>query len=85
MTELAAHDAPRSKAKKNPDDWLTRKEAATYLASIGCPISKRALEKRASNNNAGKGPAFTRIGWRTVRYKREDLDAWAYRETTRCG
>ena len=85
MTELAAHEPPRAKAKKNPDDWLTRKEAATYLASIGCPISKRALEKRASNNNAGKGPAFTRIGWRTVRYKREDLDSWAYKETTRCG
>jgi hypothetical protein len=85
MTELAPTESTRAKPKKSPDDWLTRKESVVYLSSIGCPVTQRALEKRASNNNAGKGPAFTRIGWRTVRYKRSDLDAWAYRETTRCG
>lgn len=83
MTELTAHAAPRTKAQKNPDDWLTRKEAVDYLRSIGCPVTQRSLEKKASNNNAGKGPSFTRVGWRTVQYQRRDLDAWAYRETTR--
>ena len=73
---------PRSK-KESPDDWLSRKEAATYLSKIGCPVTMRQLEKRAANNNAGRGPAFTRVGWRHVRYRRSDLDAWAYAQTER--
>ena len=73
---------PRSK-KQSPDDWLSRKEAAIYLGKIGCPVSVRMLEKRAANNNAGRGPAFTRIGWRVVRYRRGDLDSWAYLQTER--
>ena len=73
----------RAKPKKNPDDWLSRKEAANYLASIGCPVSARSLEKRAANNNEGRGPSFTRVGWRTVKYQRRDLDAWARVQTVR--
>lgn len=64
-------------------EWLSRKEAARYLAGIGCPISVRMLEVRAANGNRGKGPPFTRIGWKTVRYSRADLDEWAARETVR--
>jgi hypothetical protein len=64
-------------------DWLTRKKAAAYLERLGCPISHRTLEKWASKNNAGKGPAFTRIRWNIVRYARADLDAWAAREAVR--
>ena len=71
---------PRAK-KQSGDDWLSRKEAAFYLAKIGCPISVRALELRGMKNNSGNGPSFIRIGQRTVRYRRGDLDAWAYRQT----
>ena len=61
--------------------FLTRKEAASYLDSIGCPISVRTLEQWASNGNAGRGPSFLRIRSRIIRYRRDDLDAFAYRET----
>lgn len=63
--------------------WLTRKQAAAFLAGIGCPISPKTLAQKASNNNAGKGPAFTRSGWNTVRYEPADLLAWAARNITR--
>jgi hypothetical protein len=66
---------------KSAKEWYSRKEAAGYLASIGCPVSVRMLENRAANNNAGRGPSFTRIGWRMVKYHRRDLDAWAYAQT----
>jgi hypothetical protein len=65
------------------DEWLSRKEAARYLESIGCPVSVRMLERRAANNNEGGGPSFTRIGWKMVRYRREDLEAWAKVQATR--
>lgn len=57
--------------------WLSRKEAAIYLTSIGCSISANTLKNMASNNNALGGPSFIRPLYRTVRYDREDLDAWA--------
>jgi hypothetical protein len=68
MTENPTENAAR---------WLTRKEAAEYLASLGCPIAAGTLENLACNNNAGGGPAFQRAGWRTVRYHTLDLDGWA--------
>ena len=58
-------------------DLLSRKEAAKYLSSIGCPISVQTLANMAANRNVGKGPSFTRFGWKTVRYRRMDLDSWA--------
>jgi len=79
----------RRRKKIKPEDaaklqeWFTRVEAAEYLSRIGCPVSKRSLEKKASNNNEGKGPAFTRIGWRTVKYHRRDLDTWAFQQIER--
>ena len=66
-----------------PDDLLTRGEAAQYLSGRGFPISKRSLEKMASNNNAGQGPPYFRMRWNAVRYKRRDLDAWCEREIER--
>lgn len=61
-----------------PDEELTRRQAAAYLVALGHPnMTVRALEKRASNNNAGKGPAFIRKSWKCVRYVRRDLDAWS--------
>ena len=69
--------------KAEARDWLSRKEAAAYLSKQGYPISAGALANRAANNNKGKGPPFQRSGWKTVRYHRDDLDAWRKRETQR--
>lgn len=78
--EENSSDQPRNRSGR---DWLKRKKAAEYLESLGCPISPRTLEKWASNNNSGKGPAFTRIRWNIVRYHRKDLESWAAREAVR--
>lgn len=75
----------RNQIMAEPSEYLTRKEAAGYLARIGCPISAATLQKYAANNNAGKGPPFVRYRWRLVRYKRTDLDLWAKREGVRIG
>lgn len=64
-------------------DHLSRKEAAAFLTRLGCPITAKTLTNKAANNNAGKGPPFTQFGWRTVRYSRIDLEAWAKRESRR--
>jgi hypothetical protein len=71
--------APIARAKP-PKDWLSRKEAAIYLSSIGCRISPRTLDNLAANNNAGKGPPFKRFRWNRVQYMRVNLDAWAKAE-----
>jgi hypothetical protein len=63
--------------------WLTRKEAAAYLGQIGFPISPQTLAKLACAGSSRKGPAFNRLGWRTVRYHRDDLDEWARKNTER--
>lgn len=55
---------------------LDRREAVAYLASKGVHIAMQTLANMASNNNAGRGPAYTRIGWRAVSYSKADLDAW---------
>jgi hypothetical protein len=59
------------------ETWLTRRSAAIYLTRLGCPVSNRMLEKWAAHNNKGGGPAFVRSGWKAVRYRQADLDAWA--------
>jgi hypothetical protein len=65
--------------------WLDRKEAARHLKSLGWTVTPRTMEKWAANNNAGKGPAFTRFGWKTVKYLKEDLDAWSEARKARVG
>lgn len=84
MTDLAAtlHAPARAKPQK---DWFSRKEAAIYLTQIGCKIAPKTLENLSANNNAGKGPSFTRNGWKMVQYSRDDLDAWARRRMVRVG
>lgn len=64
-------------------DWLSRKKAADFLADRGCPISPRTLEKWAANGNRGKGPPFTRVRSNIIRYLKDDLIAWAQRESVR--
>lgn len=55
-------------------DRLCRKEAAGYLASLGYPIAHRNSANLAIK---GKGPPYTRFGWRIVTYDRADLERWA--------
>jgi hypothetical protein len=64
-------------------EWLSRKEAAAYLEAIGCPLTAGTLRNLAANGNAGRGPPFTRVRWKLVRYSRIDLDQWARREAVR--
>ena len=64
-------------------DWLSPKEAARYMANLGCALSHRTLGNLRSNNNAGKGPPFFRSGWRTIRYLKADLDAWVKKHAVR--
>jgi hypothetical protein len=67
-----------------PDEtWLTRRAAAEYLTRIGCPVTKRTLERKAANGNLGRGPPYTRTGWRIVRYLQADLDDWAEKRKVR--
>ena len=63
--------------------WLSRKEAASYLTSIGCPIAPATLANLASDGNKRGGPAFTRTRDRMVRYLQADLDAWVAENTKR--
>jgi hypothetical protein len=65
------------------EDFLTRKQAAAYLRSNGCPIDHRRLAKMAIHNNSGKGPPFLRSGWRTIVYSKEELEAWRLKRVVR--
>jgi excisionase family DNA binding protein len=47
---------------------LTTKEAATYLR-----LAKPTLERFRL---AGSGPAFCKMGEKSVRYRKADLDDW---------
>lgn len=70
---------PRSGAK----EWLTRKEAAAFLGAIGCPIAPGTLARMANNNNQGRGPPYTVVSHRIVRYATADLRKWAQARTRR--
>lgn len=52
--------------------YLTRAEAADYIASKGAPISKNTLQKFAT---LGGGPVYRRFGNKAL-YQAVDLDAW---------
>ena len=65
------------------ETWLTREQAAQFLNTLGCPFTVGYLAKMAAERNAGDGPPFTRSGWRTVRYAKSDLEAWAKRKLER--
>ncbi len=65
--------------------WLTRKGAALYLSSMGCAMNHNYLAKLALPENKGKGPRYVKSGWRTVRYAKSELDAFAKRKIEVCG
>lgn len=48
--------------------WRTPEEAAAYLG-----LAPRGLEDMRYH---GRGPAYTKVGRRVVRYHLNDLDAW---------
>lgn len=58
-------------------DWLTRKEAAQHLCSLGYLVNHRKLERMAHENY---GPPFRKPadseGGRTA-YNRDELERWA--------
>jgi hypothetical protein len=64
------------------DDLLGRKEAATFLEKLGCRCTGETLANFAANKNARKGPSYMRVGG-AVRYRRDDLVAWAKKRTVR--
>lgn len=51
--------------------YFTTKEAAEYTG-----ISESYLAKLRMGIGPVEGPKFSRIGLRSVRYKRSDLDDW---------
>lgn len=51
-----------------PGDTLSAREAA---AALGV-----AFHTLASYRQRGTGPAFTRVGYRTITYSRADIDEW---------
>lgn len=65
--------------------WLTRKAAAIYLSRLGVAMKHEYLAKLALPENKGKGPKYLKSGWRTVRYSKTELDAFAKRKTEVCG
>lgn len=56
-------------------EYLTRKEAASFLRERQCYLDWRTLKNMASKNAKHKGPPFYRDGTRVL-YKRDELEAW---------
>lgn len=65
-----------AKIPEPKDTPYSRKEAASYLISLGIMISPQTLANMAIDDNSGGGPPFYRYGWKCVFYKKSDLDAW---------
>jgi hypothetical protein len=72
----AATSLPSRDPNLSADEWLTREQAAHYLSQHGFEVKPRTLEKWASNSNEGKGPPYTRFGWKKVKYLKTDLATW---------
>lgn len=64
-----------------PNDQLTRAQAAAALTASGRPITLSTLATMATR---GGGPPFTTFGGKAV-YRWADLDAWAANRTRHRG
>jgi len=51
--------------------YLTASDAAGYTG-----LSESYLAKLRMGTEPQTGPRYIRVGLRTIRYRREDLDAW---------
>jgi len=56
------------RTRTEPEKLLSSRQAAHYLN-----VSERTVEYLRLS---GKGPPFQKLGYKTVRYRRSDLDAW---------
>lgn len=65
------------------DELLSRKAASKHLQGLGCAASPHTLARLAMNNNAGRGPPFTKFRKTFIRYRRSELDAWAAKNLRR--
>lgn len=54
--------------ERDGDRWMTPRETAAYIG-VSVETVRGWMRKRT-------GPAFTRVGYRTVRYRRSDVDGW---------
>jgi predicted DNA-binding transcriptional regulator AlpA len=55
---------------------MNTEEASLYLRAVhGIDVSPRTLQRYRAEGSTG--PRATKIGPRVVRYRREDVDAWA--------
>jgi hypothetical protein len=62
-------------------DRLTRRQAADYLSSIGCPITEKTLAMYSSRAHV-EGPLYAIVNGGRAIYERADLDAWAASRTS---
>jgi hypothetical protein len=65
------------------ETYFSRKQAAAFLAEIGCPVSYQQLKRWGLQNNYRRGPAFTIVRDRRVHYAETDLRAWAKQNAKR--
>jgi hypothetical protein len=56
-------------------EFITRKEASTYLIQKGLRVSVRSLENFAVRNSGLRGPKFFKLDHNCY-YRIEDLDEW---------
>lgn len=61
-------------------EYMTAKEASEYTS-----ISMSYLAKLRMGTLEIKGPEFLRIGRRSIRYRKSDLDAWMASRSNECG
>jgi hypothetical protein len=56
--------------------WLTRKEAADLLDTLGCPIAPQRLAQLACIHPY-EGPPFIKSRGKVVRYNIDEVQKWA--------
>ena len=50
---------------------LNTRQAAEYIG-----VAKRTLDKWRLNQYQGRGPKYIRLGYKTIRYTKTELDKW---------
>ena len=80
MLYIAIVDRAR---RKMGEQWITRKEAASFLSRLGCTMSYYTLSRLAVGDNRGSGPPFVRSRSGRVLYHVNDLRKWAADTTVR--
>lgn len=60
------------------DEYMTTRGAASYTS-----LSESYLKKLRMDTACSVGPNFLRLGERTIRYRKSDLDAWMSERSAR--